>query len=390
MKDNQRHPRRVLAGDPTLWLERLASVPLTLFCIGLTMILVFFGTLAQVPWGTYAAQKEIFNSFWVYGTWFWGWKVPIFPGGLSVGALWLVNLGAAFATRFHFRMKDLGLLLAHAGVLLLLVGQLLTQMAGRETQMPVEVGQTRRYSEDPRAMEMALINVADPNFDEVTSIPESIFSRQRRLAPPGLPFTLEIKKFYRNARLGTAPGGAPSLATQGIGTRIAVEEAPPTSSEEEINNVSAFVEVRIGDRSLGTWLVSSGLGAPQSFQVQGHEYRLAIRSRRHYFPFALTLKEFRHDVYPGTDIPKNFSSLVHLSHPEKNENRDALIYMNHPLRYEGRTFYQASFGKNDTLSVFQVVENPAWLTPYISCVLVMFGLTIQFLTHLFAFAKEKR
>ncbi len=55
-----------------------------------------------------------------------------------------------------------------------------------------------------------------------------------------------------------------------------------------------------------------------------------------------------------------------------------LIYMNQPLRYAGKTFYQASFGKNDTLSILQVVANPGWLLPYISCVLVTLGLLVHF------------
>jgi uncharacterized membrane protein len=52
--------------------------------------------------------------------------------------------------------------------------------------------------------------------------------------------------------------------------------------------------------------------------------------------------------------------------------------MNQPLRYGGKAFYQASFGKNDTLSILQVVENPGWLIPYVSCVLVALGLLIHF------------
>jgi hypothetical protein len=103
-----------------------------------------------------------------------------------------------------------------------------------------------------------------------------------------------------------------------------------------------------------------------------------MRARREYLPFAMTLKKFSHDVYPGTDIPKNFSSLVHLSNPARGEERDVLIYMNQPLRYLGKTYYQASFGKGDTLSILQVVENPGWLLPYISCVLVTLGLLIHF------------
>ena len=95
-------------------------------------------------------------------------------------------------------------------------------------------------------------------------------------------------------------------------------------------------------------------------------------------PYSLTLKKFSHDIYPGTDIPKNFSSLVHISNPARSEERDVLIYMNQPLRYEGRAFYQASFGKGDTLSVLQVVQNPGWLLPYLSCTLITLGLLVHF------------
>jgi cytochrome c biogenesis protein ResB len=111
---------------------------------------------------------------------------------------------------------------------------------------------------------------------------------------------------------------------------------------------------------------------------EGRTYALSLRNRREYLPFAMTLKEFRHDVYPGTDIPKNFSSLVHVSRGSTGEERDVLISMNQPLRYAGKAFYQESFGKNDTLSILQVVENPGWLLPYASCVLVAAGLVIHF------------
>jgi hypothetical protein len=40
------------------------------------------------------------------------------------------------------------------------------------------------------------------------------------------------------------------------------------------------------------------------------------------------------------------------------------------------------FGKGDTLSILQVVENPGWLIPYISCVLVAVGLIIHFTVSL--------
>src|SRR5882724_9161234 len=113
-----------------IWLERLknlASVKLTLYCLGLIMVLVFFGTIAQVHMGTFAAQKAYFNSYWIYGDTLFGSHIPIFPGGLTVGGLWFLNLVAAFVFHFKYEKQSLGLLTSHFGLILLLVGQFLTQ-----------------------------------------------------------------------------------------------------------------------------------------------------------------------------------------------------------------------------------------------------------------------
>jgi hypothetical protein len=130
-------------------------------------------------------------------------------------------------------------------------------------------------------------------------------------------------------------------------------------------------------------------GDPQSFTVGGHTYRMALRMKRYYKPYTITLLEFKHDLYLGTEIPKNFSSKIHLSDPAKGEDRDVLIRMNTPLRYGGETFYQASFLEGDRASILQVVRNPAAVTPYLACSLVALGLVVQFLTHLFGFAKKQ-
>jgi hypothetical protein len=41
-------------------------------------------------------------------------------------------------------------------------------------------------------------------------------------------------------------------------------------------------------------------------------------------------------------------------------------------------------------SVFQVVKNPTWLTPYFACVMVGLGLLVQFMIHLLAFVKKRK
>ena len=80
---------------------------------------------------------------------------------------------------------------------------------------------------------------------------------------------------------------------------------------------------------------------------------------------------------------------------KSKEAREVLIFMNNPLRYAGTTFYQAGFDPNNDrlqrkVTILQVVENPSWLTPYFSCVLVGAGLIIQFMSHLIGFAMKRR
>jgi len=87
-----------------------------------------------------------------------------------------------------------------------------------------------------------------------------------------------------------------------------------------------------------------------------------------------------------------------LKNDNTGEDREVLIYMNHPLRYEGMTFFQHQMTAGEVVrrsgmtpsSVFQVVKNPTWLTPYFACIMVGLGLLIQFMIHLLAFVKKRK
>src|SRR4051794_508665 len=180
----------------------LASLRLTVICLGFGMVLVFLGTLAQVNLGIHAVQARYFQSIFI----FWSppgahWRIPILPGGYVLGFLLLFNLLAAHATRFQFSRKKVGIILLHFGVILLLVGQLLTGIFARETQMRIDEGQTLAYSEAPREIELAVIDVSDPNFDQVVSIPEAVLTRGRTIQNATLPFTLRVRQFLPNSRL---------------------------------------------------------------------------------------------------------------------------------------------------------------------------------------------
>lgn len=371
----------------------LASLRLTVVCLALGMLLVFLGTLAQVNWGIHRVQARYFQSLFVY----WSppgasWKIPILPGGYLLGTVLLANLIAAHATRFQLSKKKAGIILLHLGVILLLIGQLLTGLFARETQMRIDEGQTLGYSEASREVELVVIDTTSPDYDQVVAIPEGVLAKGGKIQNPSLPFTIKIGQFMPNSQLvmrSQAPQAPPSPATQGFGKSIVVTAEPRTVRDDERDLSSAFIELEGTMGSLGTWLVSNAIPERQSFQLDGHTYSLLMRQRRFYKQFAITLLDFTHESYAGTDIPKNFSSRIRLTDLERNENREVLISMNDPLRYRGFTFYQSGFDNNDKTSILQVVKNPAMLMPYIACGLVALGLLLQFSMHLFGFVKKQ-
>src|SRR5207237_5313511 len=152
----------------------LTSLRLTVVCLAFGLVLVVFGTLAQVNEGLYHAQNRWFRSFFVWwGPEGGGWQIPFFPGGYLVGAVLLVNLLAAHLKRFQLAWKKLGIHVTHAGIILLLVGQLTTDLLSRETQMRFVEGETRDYSESAQSNELVFMtDAANSAEDEVISISE--------------------------------------------------------------------------------------------------------------------------------------------------------------------------------------------------------------------------
>jgi len=396
------------------FIKFFTSLRLTVACLVLALVLVFVGTLAQVEIGLYQAQSLYFRSFFVYwtpgGTHL---KIPVLPGGWLIGLVLLVNLLAAHIKRFQLSRKKVGIILIHSGLILLLGGQFVTEIFQVESQMRIEVGETKNYSESGRQNELAVIDVTDPDKDRVVAIPESLLAQGGEIRTTNLPFALRVENYFANSEFSPPMVADPEKikSSQGLGSHLFFSREPVTRSMDSLDLPSALVQVVADKGPVGDWVVSAwftrhgafeglqnrigailpdvNVAAPQTFQFNGRSYQIVLRPVRYYKPHSLTLLAFHHDLYPGTDKPKNYSSKVHLNNPATGEDRDVLIYMNSPLRYGGETYYQASFEPGDRVTILQVVRNPAALAPYIACSLVALGLVIQFLMHLFDFARKQ-
>ena len=385
------------------------SLKLTVVLLVLGLVLVFAATIDQVNLGIWAVQEKYFRSFFVLVKPFGDVPIPVFPGGYLIGGLLLINLISAHLYRFKRSWRKVGIELTHAGLILLLIGELLSGLWQEDYSMRLTQGEPKNYSESQFDHELAIIDVTDPNYDEVVAIPAELLAKGETIQHPKLPFKIVPKQYYPNStlRMREAPSDAthaktepPSPATKGIGPRLIATPLPLTYKMDEMNLPTAFVEVVGAEESLGTYLAAPHPSrdaphepaiAPQRFEQAGRTWTIGMRRARTYKPFTLTLLKFSHDRYAGTEIPKNFSSRIKVTTPDGRDDREVLIYMNNPLRYAGLTFYQASFEPgNDKVTILQVVRNPSWQLPYIACAMMTLGLVWQFGIHLFAFIGKRR
>jgi len=405
--------------------EFFTSLKLTVTLLAFSIVLVFVGTLAQADEGLYGAQAHYFKQWLVIGAHLFGHKVPlILPGGYLLGVLLLVNLISAHIYRFQLTKNKIGIQLAHAGVIVLLVGQLATDMLAREMQMHFAEGDARSYSESATEYELILVT-----GDEATAIPEKLLKAGTVLKIENLPFTLRVKEHWRNSDLNfRAPmlQNTPPLSTNGVAKNFDFRKLDDVKVMDQKNVPTLVLEFLTPGGSLGTWVASdwSGdtalveavrngylqmgagmaqkiagqLSAPQSIMADGKKFTFMMRPARVRHPFSLTLLKATHTTYPGTDIPKDFRSRVRIDNPQTGEKREVEISMNHPLRYGGFTYYQyqmdagqaAQMAGRTPTSVLSVVRNPGWLTPYVGCAMVGAGLVIQFLYHLSGFVSKRK
>ncbi len=381
-------------------LRALASLRLTVALLAAAMVLIFIGTIAQTRLGVWQAVDQYFRApiAWVDVAMLVGeapgrFRIPI-PGGLTIAALLTLNLIAAHTIRFKATRRRIGIIMLHLGLIVLLLGEFVTGFLATEGLMSIDEGAQSSYIEDIRGAELAVVDPSDPETDRIITVPGSVIAAAASgdgvISDPRLPFDIVVDSWMPNAALVRAEGETP--ADRGVGLDARAIPQPRVSGVEggRTDTPAAYITLRRGDTRLGTWLVSADLREPQRIELGEAAYGLALRFRRTYLPYTLHLKDFRHDVFTGTTIPRNFSSDVRLIDPSRGVDRDVRIWMNNPLRYQGRTFYQASYKPDGSGTVLQVVRNPGWLLPYAACILVGVGMTVHFVQSLTGFLRRRQ
>ncbi len=400
-------PRSVRRRSPVMtFVLALASLKLTVVLMALSLGIVFFGTLAQIDEGIWTVVEKYFRSAFVlvpFQIFFpRDWQVPgkfPYPGGWLIGGVMLLNMTLAYFVRYnHFTWKRTGVYVLHSGLVLMMASEVVTGLYASEGQMAIEEGESSNVVVDSRHYELAITTPSEDNptkyLDEVV-VPASMLQKPDAVVHnDALPFDMTVNSYMKNSKLHNLKGDEKAVANEGMGLAVAAEplgEVSGTAKKQMSDMPSAYLTFKTKDgKTLGTYLMSLNLN-PQSVKVGDKTYKVALRFKQTYRPYSVQLVKFSYDRWEGTEMARNFSSLVNVHDPARGDRDNVLIKMNDPLRHGGETFYQQSFDeKTEQTTILQIVRNPGWLLPYISCVLVALGMMIHFGMHLTTFLSRRR
>ena len=367
----------------------------TLLLLGL---LTWFATLEQIDNGLYPTLTKYFawQSFFLLPE-INGKTVPLpLPGGYWVSAVLLLNLILGGVIRIRKGWKHAGNLISHFGIIFMLIGGGVAHHFSERGNMAVGQGDSSNAAEDYFEYVVEVTEIKDGKAGNVKvirgkDIEDLEGAGVRIFRMPDMPFDLELTGFQKNTVPVSANERAPDRQ-QFIADGYFLMEKPKLAKAEEAERYTAGIYGRILNRDntkSAPFILAGASFHPFSYRVDDRIFTVDMRKRLWPMPFTLKLDKFTAAFHPGTMRPSKFVSEV--TRLESGAEAKVTVQMNEPMRYEGYTFFQASYGPpgagpgDKMYSVFEVVKNPADKWPEYSLWIVAFGMAVTFLIKLFSF-----
>ncbi len=189
-------------------------------------------------------------------------------------------------------------------------------------------------------------------------------------------FTGHPQKGFKS--FGKVQSGKP-VSLEWMDFQFVVEQFIPHSEpsiryfpiDSRADGLPQVAEVEIGGERV--WVE---LGSAAQVALKDGVYYVQYTKRQVDVGFDLALKDFRIDYYEGSSRPKEYSSLVVAG------GNEHLISMNEPLKFNGFTFYQASYqtdGEGRAIaSVLSVNLDPGRWIKYLGSLMLTLGIALMF------------
>lgn len=384
---------------PSIWrrcYDFLSGFGLATSLLLLLGVLTWLATLEMVHLGLNDTLQKYFNwKAWVVIPEINEKALPLLlPGGYWVCALLTLNLTLGGIVRARKGWSHAGNLIAHAGIILMLVAGGVAHHFEERGNMAIAEGSVSDVAQAYHEYVIEIAEIDDEGKPAKIHVVRGEYiddlnrGRTRTIRIPDLPFDLEVGGYLRNARPVSILENAPrneELVVDGYYLR---EDEPEYDSER--NMAGCYVRLLSADQKKSDPIILSGLAFyPYTVESDGRPYTLTLRKRLWPMPFTLRLDEFTAEYHPGTKKPSKFISEV--TRIEDGADSEVSIEMNEPMRYDGITVYQQKFGSQSPdqdgpqYSVLEVVRNPADKWPEYALYIVTVGMGVAFLIKLMVF-----
>lgn len=350
--------------------RRLAHPNILFYALPYLMLLLVVGTIAQREIGLFQATQTYFSSWF-----FWYGFLPL-PGGYFVTAAIFLSLCAKFFLKSEWHWRKSGILLTHLGVMILLVGGILTALTQKEGFLIIHEGEQAHLVNDYHKRGLFISKNGEPLLrfanDSLTNLPSFNL--------PGTDIEISIVNHCKNCTFVPALENSPN--TKGLAQQVALKPARTLMQEEANLSGITFDVSGSGTGQDGTYIATEAAPHPVELILKGDSYKLELRRAQRPLPFDLALDQFRKEFHPGTGTARHFQSDLRII--DGGAEWPAQIQMNEPLRYKGFTFFQSSFTQSPKgeATILAVVENQGRLFPYIATGIIALGLILQLLIRM--------
>lgn len=350
------------------WTRRLASPVTVLVTVPWLMVLLVAGTVAQKELGLFRAQEIFFSSWFL-----WLGPIPL-PGAYITLGILTSGLFAKFLFYSPWRWERSGTILTHLGILILLIGGMITALTQKEGFLVLGEGRSANAVSDYHDRVLRV----EQDGNTVAVIPfEKLQLKQS--VDPSLPFTAMIDALCQNCR----PAPVQDVTgRKGLAEQIAVFPAP-AEKDNETNMSGVTLSLKgLEDDQDGIYIALEDVPHRPTVKKDGSSYSFIMSRRQTVLPFEIELVDFKKDMHPGTNVARSYSSDVIVRDGEIEWPYH--IRMNEPLRYKGYTIYQASFSErpDGEVSILSVVENKGRIFPYLASAIVFLGLMLHVILRL--------
>ncbi len=449
----------------------LGSLKLAVLVILALATITAIGTFYEANYSAYVAKKLIYESFWMY----------------AVMGLLIISLVFSAVERYPWKRKHTGFLLAHTGIIIIILGSYITQRAGLDASLALSIGEKSQFVILPYERVLAFYETSDgvnyrkrgqSSIDFTKSKPSknspyivqknpyisivdywpyadrksSIIPSSSQNDGPAIQFQLFNNAFnvsqwlikrssLASESIDLGPVKivlADSTYTAGSGNEIVItpDESPKkfryflfkkegmnedleSSSKRRLLRRAATMGVGLEGEEIQTeWMglkfkvlsyfplakekvtysqrdkpIDSSvpvlhveyknekhtLGLNSILKLFDDEkaYVLTYNNKRVSLGFPIKLKSFEVKKYPGSQKAMSYESVLMTP-----DGRDTLVSMNEPLKYDGYTFYQASFQEDELgkpiASIFTVNYDPGRWVKYLGSLLLIGGILVLF------------